>query len=394
MSPPDDSSLPGAGADLAPWLRLHLATLYAPEAAGVLLERFGDPAALFARLDAGGARVPLPAEIPERLLERLRDARLRREAHGEIRACGETGVSLLLRHGPEWPQPLDGLPRMPAVLYRRGEPSPHDTRAVAMVGTRRPSPYGVRQARLFAGAAARHGITVVSGLARGIDVECHRAALAAGGRTIAVLGSGLGCVYPSEHRRLVETMVASGQGVVLSEFPLRAGPRRHHFPQRNRLLSGLGCALLVVEAGERSGSLLTVDWALAQDRAVFVIPGRIDEPEARGGLRLIQSGAHPVLDPAELVELVAALRGEHGMAVAAPAPRAADHATPWPGDDPLLARLLPLFRERDTWHPDALCARLAMAPGELLAGLTRLEARGILERAVGGGYVLCEAAFR
>lgn len=314
----------------------------------------------------------------------------------ELGLCRAHGVTVMRRGERGWPSELRDLSSTPAVLFSRGRWEPADDSALAIVGTRRPSPYGLRQAKRFARAFASAGLTVVSGLARGIDIACHREALRAGGRTIAVLGSGLGRVYPPENAALLHELCENEAGAVITEFPYETPPRKHHFPQRNRLLSGLSRALLVVEAGERSGTLLTVDWALEQGRPVFAVPGRVDEPQARGVLRLIQSGAHPVLDPQEVLEVLGFSSGLGHASGRAGSSGEGDRGGRSGEEDRggrpdlIFDELLVLFREKDHWHADELVERLDFALPELLAELSRLETSGKIRREHTGQFVLDE----
>lgn len=380
---------PAPAGDLDPGsadrLRLHLATLYHPEVSAALLERAGDAAralALAATLCEATDGDSLELASPRRL-RRLLDPSWARRAERELGLSARHGVNIHYRGGPDWPEALEELPSMPTVLFSRGRWDDGDRRAVGIVGTRRPSPYGVRQARRFAEGLAALGITIVSGLARGIDGEAQRAALDAGGRTIAVLGSGLGRIYPPENRDLALRILREDRGLLVTEFPWNAAPLRHHFPQRNRLLSGLSRGILVVEAGARSGSMLTVDWALRQGRSVFVIPGRVDQPQAEGCLKLIQSGAYPVMHPDEFAQAVFPREW--------PRLERARNGAPAPPEDPgdaTVSRLRPLFERDDAWHPDDLCRELGLEPGDLFAELSRLEGEGRVRRIIGGRYTL------
>ena len=191
-----------------------------------------------------------------------------------------------------YPAALRTIADPPPVLYVRGTVRPGDVRAVAVVGTRRASAYGAQAARYLAGGLARNGVTVVSGLARGIDAVAHDAALLAGGRTLAVLGCGVDVTYPPEHRRLAERIVASG--ALLAEVPPGTPPLRFQFPRRNRLISGLCAGVVVVEGREDSGALITACAALEQGRDVFAVPGPIFDPRTAAPHGLLRDGAAPV----------------------------------------------------------------------------------------------------
>jgi DNA processing protein len=190
---------------------------------------------------------------------------------------------------PRYPRRLRNIADPPAILYVDGELEPVDEQAIAIVGSRHATPYGIRVARILAREMSRLGFTIVSGMARGIDRVAHEAALAAGGRTVAVLGCGLDVVYPAEHAHL-RTQVAEA-GAVLTEFALGAPPLPAHFPRRNRILSGLTLGVVVVEAAEGSGSLITAKLAVEQGREVFAVPGPIDVPTSRGTHGLLKHGA-------------------------------------------------------------------------------------------------------
>lgn len=361
-------------------VRLHLATLHAPEVATRLLAEHGSPTAVF-RLSP--ERIGAACGRARRARERLLAPDGERRAILEIRRCEQKGIRVCLPGGPGWPSSLDGLPEMPLVLFVEGSLDAAEPHAVGVVGSRRASPYGLRQARRFARELAAWGVPVVSGLARGIDGVAQQAALEAGGRTVAVLGSGLDRVYPPEHRAFAAEIAASGRGALVTEFPLGTPPRPHHFPRRNRLLSGLSRLLLVVEAGERSGSLITAEWALRQGRSVWVVPGRVDHPAARGSLSLLRDGAGPAIDPDDL-------RGELGLPLLGPGGASATaHGSDVAGQlvaeiGPVGERLARLFEEADEWSADDLASRLEMDPSALLPLLATLEISGRIARGLDG----------
>ncbi|MEL6429027.1 MAG: DNA-processing protein DprA [Planctomycetota bacterium] len=208
-------------------------------------------------------------------------------------------IEVRTRGGPGWPQGLLSIASPPQRLWLRGRAGLlGDDPRVAIVGTRAPTPYGSAQAERFGAELARAGVCIVSGLARGVDSSAHTGALAVGGRTIAVLGSGVDRPWPGGP---LGDRIAR-EGLLLSEFPPGAGPRRHHFPLRNRIIAALSDAVLVVEAAARSGSLITARWAAEQGQTVFALPGRVDHPMAEGTLALLREGATPVGAPRALLE--------------------------------------------------------------------------------------------
>jgi DNA processing protein len=203
------------------------------------------------------------------------------------------------RHDDDFPVQLLGVPEMPEFLYVRGSLGREDALAVAVVGSRRATEYGEGVAEELSAQLAARGVTVVSGLARGIDSAAHRGALRAGGRTIAVLGSGADVVYPPENRRLAALIEKSG--AMLSQFAPGTPPRPHHFPLRNRVIAGLALAVVVVEAAERSGALITARLAAELGREVMAVPGRVNSPASRGAHALIRDGAALVEDWRDVV---------------------------------------------------------------------------------------------
>jgi len=211
----------------------------------------------------------------------------------------ETAVRRIARGEEEYPAQLAGASAMPDALWIAGRILPEDALAVAVVGSRRATHHGIAVAEDMARELAARGVTVVSGLARGIDSAAHRGALAAGGRTIAVLGSGLDVIYPPENGPLAERIAASG--ALVSQFEPGTPPLPYHFPERNRLIAGLALGVVVVEAAERSGASITAGFAADLGREVMAVPGRVTSPESRGTNRLIQDGAALVTGWADVV---------------------------------------------------------------------------------------------
>src|SRR5262245_22576712 len=224
-------------------------------------------------------------------------------AEKELSRIREMGAAILPITAAAYPERLRQIPDPPPFLYLRGEIQARDQKAVAVVGSRSASPYGIKVARDLCRALAVLGFTVVSGMARGIDGEAHQATLEAGGRTVAALGSGVDVVYPGEHRSLYHDI--SGSGAVVSELPMGTRPLAHHFPARNRIISGLSLGVVVVEATEKSGSLITARLAAEQGREVFAVPGQAGASRSRGAHQLIREGAKLVDDIDDIVEEIA-----------------------------------------------------------------------------------------
>ena len=299
-------------------LRLALVPGIGPRLSVLLLERFGTPAAVLTAAPSELRDVP---GIGTKLSQAIARAPSREDAEAELERCRQAGIVVLTPTAAGYPRLLREIHDPPAVLFARGAVEPRDSLAVAIVGSRHATQYGVAQAERLAGSLARAGLTIVSGLARGIDAAAHRGALAAGGRTIAVLGSGLANIYPPEHVQLADEVAAAG--AMLSESPPRTQPMSGAFPQRNRLISGLSLGVIVVEASAQSGALITARHAAEQGRDIFAVPGRVDSRVSHGCHRLIRDGAKLVETADDVLEelgpLVEATSDAAGQSVHHPA---------------------------------------------------------------------------
>jgi DNA processing protein len=257
-----------------------------PIALSRLLEAFGgDPRAVLA---SDARRLERVKGIDPGLSRTIRGWRGHFDPVREEASIAAGGMDVLIRSDGAYPAPLREIHDPPPVLYRRGGYG-FDATAIAVVGSRRPTPYGLGVARSLAAELARRGCCVVSGLARGIDTAAHEGALEAGGRTVAVLGGGLGAVYPPENLPLA--LRIAGSGAVVSEYPLGRRPDRQTFPRRNRIVAGMSAAVIVVESGLDGGAMITARLAGDQGRLVFAVPGRIGEPSSEGCHQLIRDGA-------------------------------------------------------------------------------------------------------
>ena len=322
------------------------------------------------------------------------DARLLAAARAEIDLARRHNVSFLTLADEAYPALLKASSDPPPLLYVRGRLQAEDVLAIAVVGSRRATPHGIEQARRIAGGLAERGFVVVSGLARGIDAAGHRGALEAGGRTVAVLGSGLQRVYPAEHRGLAESIAE--RGAVISEFPLTAPPLKYHFPERNRLIAWLTWATVVVEAAADSGSLITADLAAGEGRTVYAVPGPVGEPQTVGTNRLLRQGALVCRDAGDVIEDLAPQLVETARNLAGD--RAGNDFVsgcerPPPDRDPA-RRLNPLQRQVLAAIPttrgvelDALGRASRLEPGALLAVLLELELEGLIRRLPGHRFM-------
>lgn len=293
--------------DLAATLRLNLVEGVGPRTRRLLLERFGTAAAVLEAAPSQLREIPGIGPKLTRAISRSHQI----DVDEVISDCREHKLDIITAEDEAYPILLREIYDPPGVLFSRGSLLPEDAVAVAIVGTRHASHYGLRQAERLARGLARSGITVVSGLARGIDAAAHRAAVSAGGRTLALLATGLLNIYPPEHRELADQIAR--QGAILSEGSPRVTPRPGAFPQRNRLISGMSLGVVVIEAATRSGALITAEHAMEQGREVFAVPGRVDSTTSRGCHRLLREGA-------KLVERVEDILEELGP-LTAPTPR-------------------------------------------------------------------------
>jgi DNA processing protein len=329
----------------------------------------GTARALVARAGSATALLDGTADVPAEVVAVLAGARERGRA--EARRVAEAGAWVLVPGEPGFPARLAAIPDPPLVLVGRGTLAPQDDVAVAVVGARRASEYGRRLATDIATGLAQAGVTVVSGLATGIDAAAHRAAIAAGGRTVAVLGTGIDRVYPPWHRELADAVAA--HGALLTELPCGAPPLAHHFPKRNRLISGLALGTVVVEAAEESGSLITAKLALDQGREVFAVPGPVGPAGHRGPHRLIREGARLVTRAEDVLEEIAPQ-----LAGLPAARRAAATAATLTADE---RRVLEALAAGG--HVDDVTRRTALAPAAALETLLALELRGLVEQIPG-----------
>lgn len=271
---------------LADTLRLALISGVGPLTRRALLEHFGSARRA---LEATASQLRGIAGVGPKLSARIIASGTEIDAEEEIANCQQHGVDILTESDERYPRLLREIHDPPGVLFCRGTLRPEDALSIAIVGTRHATHYGQQQAERLAAGLARAGFTIVSGMARGIDAAAHRGALSAGGRTIGVLGSGVLNIYPPEHAQLAEEVVKSG--LLLSEIPPRRQPMSGTFPQRNRLITGLSLGVIVVEAAQQSGALISARHAMEQGREVFAVPGRVDNRMSHGCHQLIRDGA-------------------------------------------------------------------------------------------------------
>ncbi len=282
--------------DLRYWVGFNEVRGIGPLRLRALLDHFGS----IERAWHGSAGQLRSVGVDDRSVQNLLRARSKLDLDHRLGQIEAVGARVLTWESPDYPPLLHETYAPPPVLYVKGDLKEQDAWAVGVVGTRRASTYGLEVTRRLAGSLARNGITVVSGMARGIDAAAHRAALEAGGRTIAVFGCGIDTIYPAEHRKLAQQIAA--HGALISDYPLGTRPEGRNFPPRNRIISGLSMGVLVTNAGKTSGALITADFAAEQGRDVFAVPGSILTQGSLGPNRLIQDGAKVVVQAEDILE--------------------------------------------------------------------------------------------
>jgi DNA processing protein len=330
-----------------------------------LLEYFGSLEIAWQAPADGLRAAGLPPKTLENLLRIRKDCSL--EAIWEN--IQKRDIKVFTWEDEGYPSRLREIDQPPPVLYVRGDFALEDEWSVAVVGTRRITPYGWQVAEELGAFLAQRGLTVVSGLARGVDRIAHESALKAGGRTIAVLGSGVDRIYPPEHLNLAERIIA--HGAVISDYALGTQPESVNFPPRNRIISGLSRAVVVIEAGDESGALITATFGAEQGREVFAVPGSIYAPQSKGTNRLIRDGAHPLSRFEDILEALD-LEKVHEY-------RSARLTLP---DDPIEARLLQVLAG-EPQHVDDICAQSGLPIEQVSATLTLMELKGMV-RTIGG----------
>ncbi len=357
-------------------LRLQLVPGVGPRILQLLREHVGSPTAI---LRADRQRLLEVPRIGPRLADAIVAAVGRESARKILQRCHDSGIGLVDRGGDAFPPLLEEIPDPPELLYVRGDLADVDQLAVAIVGSRRCTTYGRRVADRLAGGLARAGLTIVSGLARGIDGVAHRAALAAGGRTIAVLATGVNHVYPPEHVDLAEQVTR--YGAVVSEARLDQTPVAGLFPQRNRIISGLALGVVVVEATRRSGALHTARHAIEQGREVFAVPGPIDSPASQGCHDLLKDGARLVTGLDDILEelgpLIRPVRLDDTATIHVPRELSLNDR-----ERQVLGIVGP-----DPQHLDELLRRSPLDAAATLATLTVLEMKRLVRR-LPGSYVV------
>jgi DNA processing protein len=372
MAEMENLSSESSDQELIDTLRLSLIAGVGPKTRITLLERFGSSAAV---LNAAPSQLREIKGVGPKLLEKIRLSGQEIDVPALIDFCRQHKIEILTETHVDYPRALKEIHDPPGVLFMRGDLKSQDALAVGIVGTRHATQYGLRQAERLAGSLARAGFTIISGLARGIDAAAHRGALNAGGRTIAVLASGVSNIYPPEHVHFADDVAA--QGALISESPPYSKPLAGTFPQRNRIISGMSLGVIVVEAADRSGALITARHAMEQGRDVFAVPGNIDNRMSRGCHRLIRDGAKLVESADDVLEelgpLVEAATKDDGQKIHHPAELFLNEI-----EQQVLAIV-----ETEATSMDQIIVRSGLPVQQVLATISVLEMRRLIRRLSG-----------
>lgn len=355
--------------NVKPWIGFNLVKGIGPARLKSLQEYFGSVSEAWYAPSMELAATGLGGKLVDSLLEVRSGDQLDRTWN----FLNQNQISVLTWDDPGYPRYLQQIDHPPPILYFRGDICEEDDWSVAVVGTRRLTKYGRQVAEDVAGMLAHNGITVVSGLARGVDAVAHQTALDAGGRTLAVLGCGIDRIYPPEHRQLAGKIIE--KGAVITDYPPGTKPEASNFPARNRIISGLSRAVVVVEAGIRSGALITASFAAEQGREVFAVPGTIYAHASKGANRLIQQGAHPLIDPQDILEILN-LELIHEQ-------RSARTTLP---EDATEAQLYQIIGN-EALHVDEIMAKVQLPIEKVTSTLALMELKGIIRQVGSMHYV-------
>ncbi|MGZ3495640.1 MAG: DNA-processing protein DprA [Thermodesulfobacteriota bacterium] len=352
--------------DVSYWLALSLTPGLGSVLIKRLLDRFRTPEAVFR---ASVRELSGIEGLGEKVVGEIRNGPQEKIVERELSLLQRVEGKVVTLKDDDYPKRLKDIYDPPALLYVRGELRREDELAVAIVGSRKTAPYGRWMTEKIGEDLARHGVTVVSGMARGIDSLAHKGAIQGGGRTIAVLGCGVDVVYPSENRSLFQQIVE--HGAVLSEFPMGSPPEGGHFPKRNRIISGLSIGVIIVQASAESGSLITAGYALEQGREVFAVPGNVGAEGSRGTNQLIKDGAKLVESSDDILEeILPQWRREEGGTQKAETP------VDLKGEEGILYNLL----GETPLHIDAIIRESQLDPGKVSSLLLDLELKGLISQ--------------
>ncbi|NLG16334.1 MAG: DNA-protecting protein DprA [Fibrobacter sp.] len=361
------------------WIALNSVKGLGPVRIKGLLQKYGTPEEVFKK---SVSEIIRDGVIPEICAAQLSNPELFRNAEKQLLFAQKTGVTVITLSSTDYPSYLREIFAPPPVLYIKGNRTVFSGHAVAVVGTRLPTAYGKKAAVSITKELVQHKISIISGLARGIDSIAHETCILNSGSTVAVLGCGIDRIYPPENRGLAEKIIENG--ALVSEFPLGTQPESFNFPRRNRIISGLSAAVLVIEAGEKSGSLITAHYALQQGRDVFAVPGPITSAQSTGTFNLLREGASPARSGHEIAESLKVVTHPLVNFTSCPAPQ--------------LPLSLLCDAEREIFAQissvplriDELAEKCGKSPGELFCNLLNLELKGLVQQISGQQFIRTE----
>ncbi len=358
--------------NLESWIALSMVPEIGPVTFRKLLSLYGEPSSIFEALLPELAAID---GIGERRAQNIKNFSGWKAVEKQVKLLNHSKASVITFNNPEYPALLRQTEGAPAVLYVKGTITEEDKFAIAVVGSRKSTPYGKLVAEKLSSELSESGFTIVSGMARGIDTIAHVSSISSGGRTIAVLGSGIDKSYPPENKGVMERIADSGY--VVSEFPCGTEPNKENFPRRNRLISGLSLGVIVVEATEESGALITARSALEQNREVFAVPGNITSPNSAGANELIRKGAKLVRKADDIIEELAPMLKGYVRTREAVAIEMTD-------DEKRLCDIL----TGEPMHIDSVSRGLSLSPAQALTILLNLELKGVVRQTDGKRFYL------
>lgn len=359
--------------DLPYWVAFNRVPGVGPIRLRFLLDFFDDD--IKAAWEANASQLT-QAGLDRRTVDSIIKSRPTVNLDREMALIEQHAVQVLTWNDVDYPKLLRELSAPPPVLYVRGELLPDDEWAVAIVGTRKMSAYGRRVTEMLVNGLTEAGLTIISGLALGVDGVAHHTALQAGGRTIAVLANGLDRTYPARHKKMAKTIISQGQGALISDYPIGTRPEARNFPPRNRIISGLSLGVVIVEAGERSGALITARYAIDQNREVMAVPGNIFSTTSKGPNQLITQGATPVLSVKSVLDSL-------DMQMIEPQKVVRQIIATTPLEKRVLNEL-----SSDPRHIDEISQQCSLSSAELSSTLSLLELKGLIQQVGAMNYVL------
>lgn len=358
--------------DLPYWIGFNRVAGVGPSRLRLLLDFFNDD--IKAAWEGNRSQF-VQAGLDRRTVDSIMKSRPKVNLDREMALIDQHAVKVLTWNDVEYPKLLLEVSAPPPVLYIRGDLLPDDEWAIAVVGTRKMSSYGRRVTEMLVNGLTEAGLTIISGLALGVDGAAHHAALQAGGRTIAVLANGVDRAYPATHRNMGEAIVSQGQGALISDYPIGTRPEARNFPPRNRIISGLSLGVIIIEAGERSGALITARFAIEQDREVMAVPGSIFSATSKGPNQLITQGATPVLSVKSVLNCL-------DIQMVEPQKVVRQIIATTPIEEQVLNQL-----SDDPRHIDEISQQCALSSAELSSTLSLLELKGVIRQVGAMNYI-------